>query len=96
MELLFGALTAVLVEVGKKIVDRFGYKVASLVILGSAFILSVGFSLLTVQGIITKEMITSIAVVWASSVATYEIILKRILPIYGQIFSPKTKADEEK
>jgi hypothetical protein len=91
MELLLGALTAVLIEAGKKVVDKLGYKIASFAVLGSAFALSVVFSVLTIKGIITSQMISSVGLVWASSIATYEIVIKNLMPIYSKIFSAGEK-----
>jgi hypothetical protein len=92
MELLLGAITAILIQAGKKLVDRFGRVAASAVILGTGLLLSIAFTLSVKHGIITAEQLTYAATIWASSVATYEIILKRLRPIYDQIF--KAAADQ--
>jgi len=83
MELLIGAVVTLLTQIIKKVTDRFGKETGGAIILLTAFLVSVGYTLGVdiADGFIDVTNIDyeTILEVFASSVAIYEVVVKRVI-----------------
>lgn len=86
MVLLLGAVTSLLVQGGKLLVNKIGKEASEALILGSVFLISLVFTILKTKGVLSVDMINTFVFTVLSAVATYEIILKNIMPAYKAIF----------
>jgi len=86
MILLAGAITSLLVQGGKWLIDKLGYEMAKITILISVFALSLIFALLKYNNILTPEFIQTFVAILTMAIATYELILKNIIKAYDTLF----------
>lgn len=91
MTLLIGAAISLIVQFGKWLIGKFGYEAARITILITVFVLSVAFSLLTYNNILTPHFISVLGTILAGAIATYELILKNIMPAYNALFGNKSQ-----
>lgn len=87
MVLLLGAIAALLAELIKWAVKKGANKqfIGWIVLLG-VFAISLLFAILQYSGKITPEMINATLAIFATAVATYEAIIKRIAPLFVKLF----------
>jgi uncharacterized membrane protein len=78
MTILFGLITALIVEAIKKIKAKFGNAFGTTIIYLIILAIAIAWTLLTTLNIISTETINKILTIVASAIATYEIILKRL------------------
>ncbi|HOH62106.1 MAG TPA: hypothetical protein PK698_06525 [Bacilli bacterium] len=79
MELLVGVIIATLIQGYKKLNEKFGVNNSKLLVLGSVFVLSFGYTLLKFKGVITDEFIKTITTLFLATIGTYQTIFKLIL-----------------
>lgn len=79
MELIVSLLITVIGEVAKKLSARFGEANTKKIVLGTVFVGSVVYTLLTGYGILTEEMISATLRVALASVGIYEMLVKRVV-----------------
>jgi hypothetical protein len=89
MTLLIGALISVLIQIGKWLIGKLGREAANFVILFAVFVLALAYSLLLYKGIVTPELIKTVVLIFSVAIATYETILKWIMPAYNALFGEK-------
>lgn len=77
-------LVVVFTEIVKKLLDEFNFKHEKKILAGSKFVLPLFFSigasfvLFQIEDIKHNEIISSICIIYGVSVATYEMIIKRV------------------
>lgn len=86
MELLFGALTTIIIEIHKRYMNKVGEKLTEAILFLGIFILVLVWTVLTQTNIIAWETVMFIGKVITISVGTYELLIKRVLyPIISRI-----------
>lgn len=78
MEILLGLWLSFVVELYKNVVKRFGAEVTKAGIYMVLFICSIGWTLANKHGYITQDNIQYAVTILSTSVATYELVIKRI------------------
>lgn len=77
-------LVVVFTEIVKKLLDEFNFKHEKKILAGSKFVLPLAFSvgasfvLFQIEDIKHNEIISNICIIYGVSVATYEMIVKRV------------------
>lgn len=85
MELLVGAVIAFLMQIYKKINEKFGVNNSNLLVLGGVFLMSLIYSVLRYKGIISENLLKVVVEIFAYAVATYQVVYKAIiLPIISK------------
>lgn len=79
MEILIGALVALLTQVTKKVSAKLGAEMTKNIVLVFAFTLTFIFSLAVQGGLIAMETVDFMLKSFAAAIATYEVIYKRML-----------------
>lgn len=78
MELLIGAVLSLLMEGFKKVADKFGREVTKQVIYITLFVITIAWTILTRENIISQATIKYVLSILAASVATYEVVIKNV------------------
>lgn len=79
MTILIAFAITALGEFVKPISKKFGEKNSRRIVLGSVFIASVVYTILTSAGIITQENIQQVVTLALSAVGTYELVVKSVV-----------------
>lgn len=91
MELFFGALTALIVELHKRYMKEFSQELTRDMILVGVFVLVLVWTVLTQVNIITPHTVLFIGEVFTISFGIYEVVIKRLInPLLKKLF-PTTK-----
>jgi hypothetical protein len=89
MTLLLGAFTALIVQLEKYLVGKIGYELTNFLILFSVFCLALALAYGNYAHVISGDLVKNVAIIFASAVATYQVILKPLLPAYDLVFGKK-------
>lgn len=76
MEILIGIVLSGVLEVYKRLAEKWGVKTSRTVIYVVLFVVAAVYTGLTHFGVLTKELVTAFVSVVSSAIATYEMILK--------------------
>ena len=79
MEILVAIATTVVAELAKVLGSRFGMECTKKLVMATVLIGSVVFTVLMQNGVITQDLINSIAQTLTSSIGIYELVVKRVI-----------------
>ena len=92
MELLFAAITTLIVEFHKKYMKNVGQEMTESMVYLGVFMLVLFWTILTQFKILSWETVLFIGKVFMISVGTFEVVVKRIIrPLILKLFPPKIK-----
>lgn len=79
MEILLGLLTSGITELVKLISKKIGKELTTKLVYGVVFLLTLAFTLMIKEGLVSWEHINQYLTILSVAVANYELVVKRIL-----------------